>query len=104
MVSRVAAPVVALLALAVLAPVVRAQETPRYGGELVFVVPAESPSFDALRTAASGRVLAQSWSSARGGRTWTFILRRGVKFHDGSELAARDVKASSTSGGRSDSP
>ena len=49
MVSRVAAPVVALLALAVLAPVVRAQETPRYGGELVFVVPAESPSFDAHR-------------------------------------------------------
>ena len=48
MVSRVAAPVVALLALAVLAPVVRAQETPRYGGELVFVVPAESPSFDAI--------------------------------------------------------
>jgi len=47
MVSRVAAPVVALLALAVLAPVVRAQETPRHGGELVFVVPAESPSFDA---------------------------------------------------------
>ena len=36
MVSRVAAPVVALLALAVLAPVVRAQERPRYGGELAF--------------------------------------------------------------------
>ena len=49
MVSRVAAPVVALRVLAVLAPVVRAQETPRYGGELVFVVPAESPSFDAHR-------------------------------------------------------
>ena len=49
MVSRVAAPVVALRVLAVLAPVVRAHETPRYGGELVFVVPAESPSFDAHR-------------------------------------------------------
>lgn len=90
MVSRVAAPVVALLVLAVLAPVVRAQERPRYGGELVFVVPAESPSFDAHR-AESFRVdpddpsgtrivgdQAQSWSSARGGRTWTFILGRGV--------------------------
>jgi hypothetical protein len=46
MVSRVAAPLAALLVLAVLAPVVRAQEN---GGELVFVVPAESPSFDAHR-------------------------------------------------------
>jgi len=36
MVNRVAASVVALLALAVLAPVVRAQERPRYGGELAF--------------------------------------------------------------------
>jgi hypothetical protein len=35
MVSRVAAPVVALLALAVLAPVVRAQETPRFEKRLL---------------------------------------------------------------------
>ena len=61
MVSRVAAPVVALLALAVLAPVVRAQETPRHGGELVFVVPAESPSWKleaATRAGGFGRSMA----------------------------------------------
>jgi len=38
--------------------------------------------------------LAESWASARNGRAWTFNLRRAVKFHDDSELTARDVKAS----------
>jgi len=98
---------------------VAAQETPRHGGELVFVVPAEPPSFDARREESFALIhpaaphystlmrvdpddpsgtkivgdLAESWSSAAGGRTWTFKIRRGVKFHDGSELTARDVKA-----------
>ena len=45
--------VAALLLLLVLADVVPApaQPKPRYGGELVFVVPAEPPSFDAHREA-----------------------------------------------------
>ena len=51
--ARLAASHVASLVLAglVLTGLVRgaAQETPRYGGELVFVVPAEPPSFDAHR-------------------------------------------------------
>ena len=38
--------------------------------------------------------LAASWTAARDGRTYTFSLRRGVRFHDGSELTSRDVKAS----------
>ncbi len=35
--------------------------------------------------------LAESWSSDRS--SWTFRLRQGVRFHDGSELTARDVQA-----------
>src|SRR5258706_10325714 len=36
-------------------------------------------------------VLAESWESNSDGSVWTFKLRRGVKFHDGSELQAEDV-------------
>ena len=97
-----------------------AQDKPRAGGELVFVVPAEPPSFDAhreetfamlhpgaphysllMRVDPTDRTgtkfigdLAESWTSSADKRTWTFKIRRGVKFHDGSVLTARDVKAS----------
>ena len=99
---------------------VSAQDKPRYGGELVFVVPGEPPSYDAHReetfalihpaaphyntllrtdpTDQSGTKivgdLAESWSISRDRRTYTFKLRRGVRFHDGSELRSKDVKAS----------
>ena len=108
------------LLLAATAGPAAAQESPRYGGELVFVVPAEPPSYDAHREETFAIVhpaaphyntllrvdpfdrggtrivgdLAESWSASRDGRTYTFTLRRGVRFHDGSELTARDVKAS----------
>jgi len=36
--------------------------------------------------------LAEKWSSSADGREWTFQLREGVKFHDGSSLDAEIVK------------
>ncbi len=38
--------------------------------------------------------LANKWEMSPDGLTWTFYLRKGVKFHDGVELTAKDVKFS----------
>ena len=111
----------AVLLVAAMAPgPVAAQEAPRAGGELVFVVPAEPPSYDAHREETFALVhpaaphystllrvdpfdrsgtklvgdLAESWTVGGDGRTYAFKLRRDVKFHDGSALGSRDVKAS----------
>lgn len=37
--------------------------------------------------------LAHNWEIAKDGKTYTFFLRKGVKFHDGAELTSADVKA-----------
>ena len=37
---------------------------------------------------------AERWEVAGDGLSWTFYLRKGIKFHDGSELTAADVKFS----------
>jgi peptide/nickel transport system substrate-binding protein len=95
-----------------------AQERPRYGGELVYSVLAAPPSFDAHQEATFAVLhtsapfysllvkidplsypkvvpdLAESWSISPDGRVYDFRLRDGVKFHDGSLLTSRDVKAS----------
>jgi peptide/nickel transport system substrate-binding protein len=40
--------------------------------------------------------LATSWEVSNNNRIWTFTIREGVKFHDGSTLTADDVIASAT--------
>jgi peptide/nickel transport system substrate-binding protein len=50
--------------------------------------------FDATLMAAPA--LAEYWKATRDGLTWTFTLRKGVRFHDGSELTAADVVYSLT--------
>jgi peptide/nickel transport system substrate-binding protein len=110
---------VALVAAALLWLPAHAQ-TPRNGGELVFPVPSEPPSYDGHREETFGLIhpvapfyntllrvdpfdpsgtkpapsLAESWSVSQDGKTYTFKLRQGVKFHDGSTMTSRDVKAS----------
>jgi ABC-type transport system substrate-binding protein len=45
---------------------------------------------DGSISAANG--VAEKWEMSPDGMTWTFWLRQGISFHDGSELSAEDVK------------
>src|SRR5688572_31074411 len=107
------------LVMAVVLPAM-AQEKPRSGGELIFAVPSEPPSYDGhqeetfgvihpvaphyntlLRTDPNDKTgtkpvadLGESWTISKDGLVYTFKVRRGVKFHDGSELTSQDAKAS----------
>jgi len=38
--------------------------------------------------------LAESWTASKDGLTYEFVLRKGVKFHNGDALSAEDVKFS----------
>src|SRR5262249_19589657 len=38
--------------------------------------------------------LAESWTASPDGRTYEFVLRKGIKFHNGDPVTAEDVKFS----------
>ncbi len=97
-------------------------DTPQRGGTLNFVVGSKIPSYDLHKETTFGvihpispfyslliRINPDNPQSAtdfvcdlcegdvpqptNGGKTYTFKIREGVKFHDGSPLTAQDVKA-----------
>jgi peptide/nickel transport system substrate-binding protein len=110
-------------ALAMTVPAAAQQAGPKYGGILTYIIPADSlPSFDGHRegTYATVHSAAPFYSTlirinpydpssstdivcdvctqmpkpTDDGKTWTFTIRQGVKFHDGTPLTAYDVAAS----------
>ncbi len=95
-----------------------AQEKPQPGGILTFAVGSDPPSYDPHRESTFAVIhptaphyslllkfdpenypkvigdLAESWTVSADQKTYTFKIHRGVKFHDGSILTAKDIKAS----------
>ncbi|MGH7321070.1 MAG: ABC transporter substrate-binding protein [Candidatus Rokuibacteriota bacterium] len=59
-----------------------------------------SQVFDGLvqfdQTLTIAPALAEFWTSSRDGLTWTFTVRKGVKFHHGREVTAEDIVYSFT--------
>jgi peptide/nickel transport system substrate-binding protein len=117
-----AASLLAALATSATGPAM-AEETPKRGGTLTYMIPADSPpSFDAHREetyatihsaapfysvlihvdpndpSATGPLVCDLCTEmptpTDGAKTYTFKIRQGVKFHDGTPLTAADVAAS----------
>ena len=94
-----------------------AAETPRRGGVLLAVIGADPPSLDPHQESTFANIqmvapiynlllqidpqnypkvvgdLATEWTVSKDGLTYTFKIRQGVKFHDGTPLTAADIKA-----------
>ena len=94
------------------------KETPRFGGELIFAVGELPPSYDGHRETTFATVhpvaphystllrfdpqdypkivgdVAESWNVSKDVLTYSFKIHKGIKFHDGSDVTAKDVKAS----------
>jgi peptide/nickel transport system substrate-binding protein len=114
--------VAGLGALCLVAAPASAGETPKRGGTLVYMIPADAPpSFDGHRETTFATVhgaapfysvlirvnpdnpssttdfvcdlCTQMPKPTDDGKTWTFKIRPGVKFHDGSPLTSADVAA-----------
>ena len=103
--------------LLTLAQPARAADTPRRGGILLAAIAADAPSLDPHQEETFATLqlvapcystllqidpynypkvigdVATEWKIAADGLTYTFKLRQGIRFHDGSALTAADVKA-----------
>ncbi len=115
---RVVCFVVALtVAFALAVPAIHAAETPRRGGVLLAVIGADPPSLDPHQESTFATIqlvaplystllqtdpydypkiigdAASEWKISPDALTYTFKIRPGIKFHDGSPLTAVDVKA-----------
>jgi peptide/nickel transport system substrate-binding protein len=89
-------------------------EVPKYGGRLVLAIRNDINGLNPFVRTTSTNVyvrqlvyeslldfdkngklvpsLAESWTISPDGKSYLFKLRKGVKFHDGKELSAEDVK------------
>lgn len=103
-----------LLASATAVPPARGQDTPRYGGTLVFAIGANPETLnvdlgggmDTIAVACkmfNGLIyrdrdwrpqpeLAESWTISRDGLTYTFELVKTARWHDGKPFTSADVK------------
>src|SRR5437773_2619376 len=108
---------VLIASLVVVAPATVQAETPRRGGVLLAAIAADAPSLDPHQEQTFATIelvaplystliqidplsypkiigdAASEWKIAPDGLTYTFKLRGGIRFHDGSPLTAADVKA-----------
>lgn len=107
--------VVLMMAMLILMSGFVLAEEPKYGGTLVFGRGGDSVGLDPIRetdgesykvtlqmfeslvefvpgSTEVGPGLATSWAVADDGLTWTFKLRKGVKFHDGTPFNSEAVK------------
>jgi peptide/nickel transport system substrate-binding protein len=103
------------LTFAFLTPITNAQQKPVYGGSLLIAQSIEPPGLDpttATSTAIprvvysnvleglvkidrNGKIvpaLARDYKILKDGKEYTFVLKKGVKFHDGKPFDAEDVK------------
>jgi peptide/nickel transport system substrate-binding protein len=106
-----------LALLSALGPPARAADTPRRGGVLLAAIAADAPSLDPHQEETFATLqlvapcystllqidpynypkvigdVATEWKIAADGLTYTFKLRQGIRFHDGSALTSAVVKA-----------
>jgi peptide/nickel transport system substrate-binding protein len=115
--TAVVAALVGALLLVAIPGAAPAAETPRKGGVLLAVIGADPPSLDPHQESTFANIqlvaplyslllqidpynypkiigdVATDWKISPDGLTYTFKLRQGIKFHDGSPLTSADVKA-----------